>query len=790
MNSIPVEDINYLAQQSSGNINMILSGMTALMNDTDNKVEAMESQGWFKRMVKTVSGKNKLTKDEITKNHDKLNAYMSHAIAELYNRNCIDEKVMMSLGTQLNELYADHIQLKQMLGAFVSKLNEKIDSVDNFHMLTTEINQGIYSFDTPIVSMCKIISQFDKRILDDSRKLDILRRSMVSQNIINDEEIQLRDYLMRVIEIPVDEIGQIYLELATIKDNFIPKVFIKMIEQYHFLTDMERKFKNKDSLIDEVISNEKLDGIIKLSISDIYDDIMNSKLEVNDALLAINNIQVDTRLEEAEKLFLKCKFDEAFDIFKTLAEEGNARAMYFMGEYYIPKYGHIEQSLQEVKRWRSKGSEAGDVLSTLKLAYLLEENSKERDDIFSKTFELVLNLAESGDVFAQNELGNLYRYGYGVKKDKDKCLKWLTKSADAGYWKSLNQLGIIYIDGVLVQQDYSKAIKFYKKAADCGYASSEYNLGGCYRDGTGVNKDISTSIEWYKKAYEHGRYEAALNLGDIYYYTEYRLEDDLKAMEWYKKSYEHGIHEGAYGLGKLYHYSEKFKNIYKAIELYREAYNNGIGEAAYFLGVVYFYTEEVEDNLKAIEWYKKAYEHGVGIAAAEIGRIYYVGYGVSSDKEKAKEWFVKAYNKGYYAIEELCSAFIAKHNDFKYEASKELKEGLGLNSYNKIYLTYNDRFIGSDDVYNTGFAITSEGIFCRPSMSEPTEYVSFTEFSKASYIYIQEKTLFISFFKKSYIYTDSGKCLAYCSEYADEDLKKDLLDLFKLLHKISCKNNN
>ena len=49
MASIPIEDINYLAQQSSGKINMILSGMTALMNDTDNKVETMESQGWFKR---------------------------------------------------------------------------------------------------------------------------------------------------------------------------------------------------------------------------------------------------------------------------------------------------------------------------------------------------------------------------------------------------------------------------------------------------------------------------------------------------------------------------------------------------------------------------------------------------------------------------------------------------------------------------------------------------------------------------------------------------------------------
>ena len=68
---------------------------------------------------------------------------MSQAIAELYNRNCIDHQVMLSLGTQLNEIYIDHLQLKNMLGSFVSKLNEKIDSIDNFHMLITEIEQGV-----------------------------------------------------------------------------------------------------------------------------------------------------------------------------------------------------------------------------------------------------------------------------------------------------------------------------------------------------------------------------------------------------------------------------------------------------------------------------------------------------------------------------------------------------------------------------------------------------------------------------------------------------------------------
>ena len=300
MNTITTEDINYLSQQSSDRINMILAGMTALMNDTNSKVSAMESQNWFKRMVRTVTGKNKMTQAEIEQNHDKLNAYMSEAIAELYNRNCIDSKVMISLGIQINELYIEHIQLKQMLGTFVSKLNEKIDSVDNFHMLTTEIDQGVYTSTSPIIAVCKVISQFDNRILSDNRKLDIIKRDLVEQGILNNNKQKLRDYLNSIISISIEEVGQIYLELGTIKENFMAKIILDMIQNYHFLSDMARKMKNKDLLIEDVINKEGLDNTILISIDEIYDDFVNSKIDVKDGLTLIGDTSNDFQYEEEE----------------------------------------------------------------------------------------------------------------------------------------------------------------------------------------------------------------------------------------------------------------------------------------------------------------------------------------------------------------------------------------------------------------------------------------------------------------------------------------------------------
>ena len=38
-------------------------------------------------------------------------------------------------------------------------------------------------------------------------------------------------------------------------------------------------------------------------------------------------------LKKAEDLYIRCKLDEAFPLFLSLAGEGSARAMYFLGEY-------------------------------------------------------------------------------------------------------------------------------------------------------------------------------------------------------------------------------------------------------------------------------------------------------------------------------------------------------------------------------------------------------------------------------------------------------------------------
>lgn len=589
---IPIEDMNYLAQLSQGKINMILSGMTALMNDTEDKTEKIEKQNWFQRMVKTVTGKNRATREEIKQNHDKLNAYMSQAIAELYNRNCIDSQVMISLGTQLNELYAEHLQLKQMLGAFVVKLNEKIDSVDNFHMLNTEIEQGVYSDNEKIVAICKVMSQFDNRIMEEPRKLDILRRSMEKQEIITGDEVLLTDYLMDIMNISVDEIGKIYLELSTIRNDFFANLILGIIEDYHFLPDIQRKMMKKDKLIENLIQREGLDGAITLSINEIYDNFLNSKIKIKKELELIkkNEIQKknqsnsnDYEVKEAEQLFLDCKFDEAFELFEKLAENGNGRAMYFLGEFYAQPYGKIEKNKEKGKEWRIKGKKAGDILSTLNIGRLLSKNLEERNSIFLKSFEKVLKLSKDKDVFAQHELAEMYLYGYGIKKNKEEGIKLLKKSAKLGYWRAMIDLGNIYYN----QEKYEEAIEWFRRSFVKGYDLGGYNLAMCYYHGNGVKKDYKTAIRLLEEVYDLKDSASGLSancLGNIYCFRKNNMipffKDYKIAVEWYKKGIERGYNRAYYNLAKCYYNGngvEKDKN--KAYELYRKAAELGIEEA-------------------------------------------------------------------------------------------------------------------------------------------------------------------------------------------------------------------
>jgi TPR repeat protein len=78
----------------------------------------------------------------------------------------------------------------------------------------------------------------------------------------------------------------------------------------------------------------------------------------------------------------------------------------------------------------------------------------------SAAFELLLPLAEHGDVRAQELLGYMYFVGRGVHRDSAEAAKWYLAAANQGSYEAQREIGLLYMDGNGVPQDYIEAYKW------------------------------------------------------------------------------------------------------------------------------------------------------------------------------------------------------------------------------------------------------------------------------------------------------------------------------------------
>lgn len=460
------EDTRFLAQQPEyevttkvGQMTTLMQNITALQSDTDDKVAQIENQGWFKRMSNTLFGRNKATKQEIQKNNDKVVTYISQSVAQLYNMNLINEKVISSLGNRMNEVYMvatstyqEQLNMKgqifqlasvqqqtiealgtlrqetmEVLGAFVNKLNEKIESVDNFHMLISEIEHGIYNDSSKLYNLCSILAQLDKRQMEDQGKMKLLQKVMTDAKIITFDDITVLRTLQEIVALPQEKIGVIYLELCNFRSSFPANLFADMIESYHFLSKMEKMSKKKVVIIQRVLDKYELEPDAIFSISDISESFFENKQA-------------------------------------SLIEIGS-----------IPQIGMDNSSATAYNSYQNDGNITNDVI---------EENVGKFYEVEGKVdyqamYDYLVPLAKQGFAAAQNELSAFYEFDLGnCEMDSNKELELLTKSAEQGYAKGQNGLGRLYqhcgYDGV-VPVDERKAEYWLGKAAEQGDADHQYD---------------------------------------------------------------------------------------------------------------------------------------------------------------------------------------------------------------------------------------------------------------------------------------------------------------------------
>ena len=114
-------------------------------------------------------------------------------------------------------------------------------------------------------------------------------------------------------------------------------------------------------------------------------------------------------------------------------------------------------------------------------------------------------LAEQGNANSQNNLGELYDYGWGVPKDDEEAVRW------------------------------------YRLAAEQGHASAQSNLGWMYKIGRGIIKENVHAHMWFDIAASLGDKDDALKNRDeiARYMTSAQIAEAQKlARECVRKKYK------------------------------------------------------------------------------------------------------------------------------------------------------------------------------------------------------------------------------------------------------------
>ena len=137
-----------------------------------------------------------------------------------------------------------------------------------------------------------------------------------------------------------------------------------------------------------------------------------------------------------------------------------------------------------------------------------------RYDIALKSFQPLVDLGYGA---AQFQLGEMYEFGLGLKKDPKMAADLFLKSANQGYAEAQFKVYRLYLEGNIFSKNQKEAVKWLKKSANLGLAAAEFNLAVMYHNGEVVLLDYKKAYYWYKQAAFQNYILAQFNLALMYY---------------------------------------------------------------------------------------------------------------------------------------------------------------------------------------------------------------------------------------------------------------------------------
>ena len=208
-------------------------------------------------------------------------------------------------------------------------------------------------------------------------------------------------------------------------------------------------------------------------------------------------------LEDGDTAYQRGDYATALQLWRPLAEQGNADAQLNLGVMYAKRHRVCRRTMPR----RSSGT-----ASPPSRAMPAPSSTSASCTITARACRRTTPRRSSGTgsppsratPIAQFSLGVMYDNGEGVPQDNAEAVKWYRLAAEQGDADAQFNLGRMYDNGEGVPQDYAEAVKWYRLAAEQGDADAQFNLGLMYEKARVVPQDYAEAVKWYRLAAEQG----------------------------------------------------------------------------------------------------------------------------------------------------------------------------------------------------------------------------------------------------------------------------------------------
>ncbi|WP_133166959.1 tetratricopeptide repeat protein [Solimicrobium silvestre] len=223
-------------------------------------------------------------------------------------------------------------------------------------------------------------------------------------------------------------------------------------------------------------------------------------------------------LDDAERYYADKDYTKAAQLYKESALSGNVKAQVILGMLY--QYGRgLDMDYSKAISWYQKAANQGEVSAQDKLGSMYENGQGVAQDYKQAAF-LYRKAADLGFADAQFHLGILYAIGGGVEQSYQQALAWYTKAAGVviplppgAYNHKISltpeaaayNIGVLYEYGLGVKKDLGKAGDWYARAAWRNLPSAQFKLGFLQEfGGDSIGQSYRNAEHWYQKATEQG----------------------------------------------------------------------------------------------------------------------------------------------------------------------------------------------------------------------------------------------------------------------------------------------